>query len=145
MNAKELAAKLNGRYYNHEVTRDEIKAARDAGLVIAYVTSYHHMEFKGAIRDEFGSWNHRYVMVDTRGVIPAWKDIRNLQRGNINFMRDWFDREGGGKNITALLHAAGYVWVCETEIPHETFDIMSDVGKYCRGIVFVLTDVGSAP
>jgi hypothetical protein len=32
-------------------------------------------------------------------------------------------------------------WKIETEIPHETFDIMEDGELFCRGVVFHVDDV----
>jgi len=34
-----------------------------------------------------------------------------------------------------------YFWTIDTNIPHETFDILADGEKYCKGIVFSLNDI----
>lgn len=35
----------------------------------------------------------------------------------------------------------GYSWAYDTDIPHECFDVYKDGEKYCRGIVFSISDV----
>lgn len=35
----------------------------------------------------------------------------------------------------------GYSWTYDTDIPHECFDVYEDGEKYCRGIVFSISDV----
>ncbi len=35
----------------------------------------------------------------------------------------------------------GYSWTYDTDIPHECFDVYEDGEKYCRGIVFSMSDV----
>lgn len=35
----------------------------------------------------------------------------------------------------------GYSWTYDTDIPHECFDVYKDGEKYCRGIVFSISDV----
>lgn len=35
----------------------------------------------------------------------------------------------------------GYSWTYDTDIPHECFDVYDDGEKYCRGIVFSISDV----
>lgn len=37
----------------------------------------------------------------------------------------------------------GYSWTYDTDIPHECFDVYEDGEKYCRGIVFSISDVRS--
>lgn len=43
--------------------------------------------------------------------------------------------------IDAMWDRDGYSWIYNTPIPHETFEIFEDGDKYCRGIVFKLSDV----
>lgn len=35
----------------------------------------------------------------------------------------------------------GYSWTYDTDIPHECFNVYEDGEKYCRGIVFSISDV----
>ena len=43
--------------------------------------------------------------------------------------------------ITAIWNSDGYAWIYRTYIPHETFEILEDSTKYCRGIVFSKEDL----
>lgn len=144
MTPKELAALLTGREYRSEVSPEERKIAAASGLVIVYGASDDLMEFDGVLRDEIGAWEGAEVRFDSNGIMAAWDEIDDADRQDIDFMRDYFKREGGGKIIKALWCAEeGYSWTFETEIPHETFEIVEDGEPYCRGIVFRLADAGT--
>lgn len=47
MTAKELAEMLSGRKYGMEITSEEARAAKDAGLVVVYGYSDDNVEFAG--------------------------------------------------------------------------------------------------
>ena len=53
MTKEELAAKLNGREYLHEMTKEEEREARASGLVVIFGASYDIMELRGAVTDQF--------------------------------------------------------------------------------------------
>lgn len=40
--------------------------------------------------------------------------------------------------VEAVWDNDGYSWTYKTDIPHETFEVLEDGEKYCRGIVFYL-------
>lgn len=56
MTAKELAEMLSGRKYGMEITSEEARAAKDAGLVVVYGYSDDNVEFRGAIDEEVGAY-----------------------------------------------------------------------------------------
>jgi hypothetical protein len=96
------------------------------------------MEFDGAVDDEVGAYAGTVVHFDVDGAIPNFED---LDKDDIDELRDYFEREGGGKEIMALWCAEGeYSWTYKTELPHETFEIVEEGQPYCRGIVFLLAD-----
>lgn len=142
MNAKELAAKLNGIEYPVSIPKALVRAAKEASLVIVYGASDDLMEFEGAIYDEIGAHEGAEAYVDQKGLLPSWDD---LDRYDKDAMRDYFKREASGKLIEALWSQDGYSWIYKTETPHEVFDVIEDGEKYCRGIVFSLADCGAAP
>ena len=72
MDAKELAAKLNGREYCREITDEEVRQAKEAGLVVVFGASDDLIEFRGAIRDEGDCYDGREVLIDAKGVLPSW-------------------------------------------------------------------------
>lgn len=65
-------------------------------------------------------------------------------RGAVDDEIDCFD---GGKTIIAGAKVKinwcknGYSWTYDTDIPHECFDVYENGEKYCRGIVFSISDV----
>lgn len=144
MNAKELADQLDGIEYPACLEPRMCDAAKDAGLVIVYGASDDLMEFEGAIRDEIGAYEGTTVQVDATGILADWDNIEDDDRQDLDFMRDYFKREGGGRTIEAVWDRDGYSWTYKTDIPHETFEIVEDGEKYCRGIIFSLSDLKDA-
>lgn len=142
MTTKELAALLNGREYGEEILRHEAAAAKAAGLVVVFRSSDDLMEFRGAINDEVGAGT---VRVDKEGLVPDFDeacDAPDCERKDR--LREYFRRENASATIKAVWDTEGYSRVYETAIPHETFEIVEDGEKYCRGIVFALADVPGA-
>lgn len=133
MNAQEFAAMLNGREYRKEITREEAVAAKNSGLVIVFGANDDLMEFNGAIDDEVGCYEGADVYVTPNG-LPNNK----CHDGNCPYFAAERD---GATVIEALWDHEGYSWTYTTEIPHSTFDILEDGEKYCRGIVFALSDI----
>jgi hypothetical protein len=133
---KELAEILNGREYGEEMTKDEQNAAAENNLVVVFGASDDLMEFRGAIDDELGAYEGTDAWVDASGLLPTWEEV--LTDANKNDIRDWLGREDAAVRIEAKWDSEGYSWTFETKIQHETFEIVEDGEKYCRGIVFSL-------
>ena len=144
MTPHELAAKLTGREYREEITDAEAKDAKEHGLVVVFGASDDLVEFRGAIDDEAGAYEGATFTVDTDGLVPFFADLVSV-RPNEDELRDYFRREGKGREIGALWDAEGYSWVIRTEVPHATFEIMEDDEKYCLGIIFRLADCHTEP
>lgn len=135
MNAKKFAALLDGREYGKEITKAEIAQAKSAGLVVVFGYSDDNILMRGAIHDAIGCYDGGTVYLTSAGL---------LQNDCDNDECPHFEKEKKqAATIEAVWDAEGYSWIYETVIPHETFDIMGDGDKYCRGIVFVLADVVS--
>lgn len=140
MDAKELAAKLHGREYLREITDEEAKQAKAAGLVVAFCASDDLIEFRGAIRDEGDCYDGGTVLIDAKGVLPSWDEASESEET----AQEYFERKAKARTITALWPLAnepGYTWTYKTDIPHETFEIVEDGEPYCRGIVFNIRDI----
>lgn len=137
MNAQELAAELNGRAYGEETTRVDDLSAKEAGLVIVFGASDDLMEFRGAINDEIGAGPDSIAPLTGAGLLTSDCDdddcpyFKKLKRAAATIRAKW--------------DIDGYSWTYETDIPHATFDILEDGEKYCRGIVFALSDVTPTP
>lgn len=139
MTAKELAIRLNGREYRNEMTLEEMSIAKESGLVVVVGASDDLMEFHGAIEDEAGCFEGGKAYVSPSGI---WKDYDCGGDQQCEFL------ENAKKKyvpIYALWAVEGYSWIYDTKIPHETFEIMEDGEKYCRGIVFSIEDLEPAP
>lgn len=146
MTKEELAAKLNNIQYGVPISRATEAEAKASGLVIVYGASDDLMEFSGAFSEEVGAWNGATVNVDRQGVMAVWNEIDDDDRRDIDFMREYFKREGGGKSIEAIWAGEdGYSWAYRTDIPHATFEVLEDDDAYCLGIVFSLSDLGPSP
>lgn len=132
-----VAEQLNGIEYDRDChTKIERigNAHAQAGLVIVYGESDDLMEFAGAISEELGAYDGTTAYLDSNGLLK--NDCENRECPH-------FERaKAGAATIEALWCAEeGYSWTFKTDIPHATFDIMEDGEKFCRGIVFLLTDV----
>ena len=138
MDAKELAAKLNGREYLREITDEEAKQAKASGLVVVYGASDDLIEFRGAIHDEGDCYDGGEILFDSKGVLPSWGVASDSEES----AEAYFERKPKARMIKALFAKEGsYTWTYCTVIPHETFEIVEDGEPYCRGIVFNIGDI----
>ncbi|MFZ5713072.1 MAG: hypothetical protein ACOY3N_09550 [Bradyrhizobium sp.] len=133
MTKEEAAAQLDGCEYTKEGSRDLWKAMADAGLVAVFGASDDLMEFRGAIRDEVGSYNGGTAYLTSAGLLVNDCDDDNCP----HFAR----AKENAATIEAIWDRDGISWQYETEIPHVTFKVKEDGGDYCEGIVFRLADV----
>ena len=136
MDAKELAAKLNGREYWYEITDEEVRQAKEAGLVVVFGASDDLIEFRGAIRSEGDAPGD--VLIDTKGVLPSWDSVIESEES----AQEYFERKAKSRTVEArFAEESNYTWIYKTDIPHETFEIVEDGEPYCRGIVFNIGDI----
>lgn len=135
MNTRELAAIINGREYGSEITKEEAAAAKDAGLVVVYGYSDDNVELAGAIHDEINAWGGAALYLNSNGLLTNDCGDEDCPY----FVR----KRAGATKIEAFWSDSDdeFPWTFETSIPHESFEIFDDGEKYCRGIVFALSDV----
>lgn len=133
MNRHEIAVALNGREYRGEITRVEEILAKEAGLVIVFGASDDLMEFRGAVNDEMGVHGGGDAHFTRAGLLTNDCDDENCPYFAALLKM--------ATAVSAKWDTEGYSWVYQTTIPHSTFDIMEDNEKYCRGIVFDISDV----
>ena len=136
MNAKELAQRLNGREYGRgRLLKGEIEGAKAAGLVVAYGESDDLLELEGAVSEEVEAWNGQTVYFTKMGLLLNECDHRDCP---------YFEKVKASAIPLGLVwnnDPALPSWTFNTQIPHETFDIVEDGAVFCRGIVFALADV----
>lgn len=135
MNAKELAATLNGRSYTNEITKQEEALAKTAGLVVAFGYSDDNLELRGAVNEEISAWQGQRVHFTKDGLLV--NDCDNDDCPHFEKMK----AGAAPLEIVWIEWGDGPCWTFETAIPHETFDISDDGEPYCQGIVFSLADV----
>lgn len=120
---QEFAAKLDGREYGSEITREEQTEALQNRLVVVYGNSDDLIEFNGCIDDE-----RTCFMGDDFGIKSKnMKVKRGYLKNKISAI--WNNKE------------LGTSWSYETNIPHATFKINEEENLYCIGIVFSIYDL----
>ena len=137
MTKEGLAAAITGAEYPFHLEKDLARQAREAGLVVVYGASDDLMEFEGAIREEVGAFEGTTVWLSEDGLfdIDACADKCPHFESAFQHVREY------GQALHAVWGKNGYSWQYQARIPHSTFEIMEEGEKYCRGIVFRLTDV----
>lgn len=133
MDAKELARILNGRQYMNEITEEEKADAESSGLVVVFGYNDDGMEFRGAIFGEVCCFGGGTAYITSSGILE--NDCCEIDCPYI------LEKKKGAMTVEAVWDRDGYAWIYDTDIPHETFDIMIGDEKYCRGIVFSLRDL----
>lgn len=131
-NVKKWAEKLDGREYGNELTNDEITKLEALGLVVVFGASDDLCEFNGAIDDEVYCFDGGDIYVNAEGLIANNMDMNDsfLPENSPDYV-----------HIKACWDCDGYSWAYETDILHESFDILEDGEPYCRGIVFSIADM----
>lgn len=136
---QELAALINGREYMNEITKPEEAEAKASGLVVIFGYSDENVELRGALHDEISAYEGRAFALTSAGILAKWD--RHEEKNKAGAM-EWFEKSRlPSVEIEAIWDKDGYSWTYKTELPHATFDIMEDGEKFCRGIVFRLSDL----
>jgi len=135
MDAKEWADRLDQIEYPAEAIynlRNEIEAD---GLIVAYGMSDDLLEFHGAINEEIGAWDGVTVKITNKPSIfnaEENKATAEFNRAQIDSMKTitavWCPEDENGETWAS--------WDIETDIPHETFEILEEGEVFGRGIVF---------
>ena len=140
MTPEQLAAQLDGREYRSVPTEEEHLLAVANGLVIVFGASDDFMELCGGIEDEFYCYEGGTAHITADGLYEELND--EDQYGKVEIMEWLRNQQKPRSAITALWDEGEYAWQYKTDIPHAAFDIVKDDEKYCRGIVFRLSDIG---
>ncbi len=146
MTKEQLAAKLNGREYPFEMTKQESADAKANGLIVAFGASDDLLELEGALSDEVGAYNGAEAYIRRDGVLliaPDDDEMEVLEK--FDFKAAIAQRQSGAIKVTAKwcppeLKAS---WLIEANVPHANFDIMEDGELFCRAIVIDLKELQS--
>ena len=141
LTAKELAARLDGRHYDREITLSEENAAKSAGLVVMFGYYNDVVKLRGAIHEAFDAWGSTTIYLTPAGLVVNECDDDDCPH--------YARAKSAAAAVKALWRAKNSPdWTFETAIPHATFDIIDpadDGCVCCRGIVFALADAKGAP
>lgn len=135
MDAKKLAAMLDGRQMGSEITKEEEALAREAGLVVVYGYSDDNVELRGAIDAEVSAYTGTTVRLDGADVLE--NDCENEDCPH-------FERAMARAPFFRARWYAPYAvaaWTFAVPWPHETFRVMEYGDLFCVGVVFALADV----
>lgn len=147
MTKEELAEKLNGMEYRHDIPKELLDKAKEHSLVIVTGHSDDLIEFEGAFRDEGDCYGGGAFYVGKEGILlkPDQDDFGDSEDEEDRFYADlklYMEAKKNGRCIVAeRCVAPGYSWSYVTSIPHATFDVLEDDEKQCRGIVFSIEDI----
>ena len=133
MITKEIAAILDGMEYGEDIKEQDIQYAKENGAVIVFGASDDLMEFRGAIYDESDCYGGAFTYLDKDGLLHNKCDNEDCPYFQERLLH--------AKYIEAIWGSEGYSWIYKTGIPHETFEILEEGQKYCRGIVFAMEDL----
>ena len=133
MDAKELAAQLNGREYGNEITKAEAHQAEHARLIVAFGASDDNLELRGAMDDELSAYDGAKVTIrlDSLKVVESGICSECGSKSPVFGIRaQWAPTD---LDASWLITASG--------LPFEPFDIMEDGSLFCRGAVITLPPV----
>ena len=149
MTREELSKKLDGieegnvgAFINNEL----LMPGSIGDLVVVYGQSDDLMEFRGAIRDEVDAYDGGKAYLTDKGLLTNACEESSCpyyraNREKATVIEALWCNESEPRDGESMVPA----WTFKTEIPHSTFNIMEDGEIFCRGIVFNLSDVGTAP
>jgi hypothetical protein len=130
---EEVANILDKIEYGEDISPIDMKYAKCNDAVIVFGASDDLLEFRGAINDEVGCYGGGMVYFNRSGELRS-------ECGD-DYCPYFAKLRANASKIKAIWGAGGYAWTYETDIPHETFEMTDDGCYYCRGIVFLLSDV----
>ncbi|PSK94228.1 hypothetical protein [Taibaiella chishuiensis] len=140
MNAKELAAKLNGMAVNGKMEALADTAA-DSGLVIAYCTPNELLELQGAGEADSDVYESTDLCVFVFDGEYCLFDRQSLGDKDDADDYEYAAHEAAekGRIVQAIAQPAdvpGAAWLVRPAFAHESFDLLQGGKVYCRGAVF---------
>ena len=140
MTKEELAKKLNGSEWPLQITTDLLDGF-ESNLIIVHGEGNDVCKISGAITDDYYCFGGGEFLFDKIGIINSWP---NEMYDDEEEAEAYFERKESAHKIKAVWHGvrnSEYCWTYETDIPHANFDIMENLYKFCRDIVFSLDDL----
>lgn len=121
-----LAAKLDGREYGNEISKEEAVFAAENGLVVIFGYSDDCAEFRGAVFDELGCFDGGEFVIDPhkKEVFPLSE--KEIPENAIHVKFEWCSEKNGPD------------WKISADVPYATFQIYDGGDWYCDGILLSL-------
>ena len=129
MTRDEFAKMLNGREYGSELTKDEVRLAKEGGLLVVFGASDDLTEFNGVYDDEIGAYNgakHYFIRIGDK-----WRSAEYDGTG-VEICAKWSPSDSEAS------------WEITTGLPHSSFDIKEDGELFCIGCVIDEKDMIAA-
>lgn len=136
MKANELARRLSGIELG-DIGRDIESEARKGNLVVVYGDGRDLVKFIGAIDGTADVPEGGAIHLDADGLLPDADDVPEAEH------TAYYDRKRLSYLIDAEWQQHGFPWSFTTAIPHHRFVITNDGARYCRGIVFAKSELGT--
>lgn len=132
-----IIAELDGveypLYSNHPV----FSKAKAAGLVVVFGSSDDMIIVAGAVNDDDYIHGDGERLLGAEGFVRSSDDLDTDED-----LEKYLALKKSAKAITVNWASEEEMsWTYETTIPHETFYIMEDGERYCRGMVFSIDDL----
>lgn len=132
-----IAAALDGveypLYSNHPIFSE----AKEAGVVVVFGSSDDMLIVAGAVQDDDYVMGTAERLLGAEGLIGSKDDLDTDEE-----LEKYLELKKAAKRILVKWASEDEMsWTYETDIPHETFYIMEDDERYCRGIVFSIDEL----
>lgn len=132
--ATAFAAKLSGRSYGEEMTREEEAEAKALNLVVMFGASDDLLEFRGALRDEAGAYEGADVALWWNG--PRLEIMEQREDADELIAAGWSPPQPSyAVRADWSPDDLGCSWRITPNVPFASFDIMEDGQLFCRGAV----------
>lgn len=139
---EEMAARLYGREYGNEITREEEELAKQNGLFVIFGYSDDNLEIRGLDYDELGCYNGGTFLIDKHGILPTNR-LEDLDAESEEEVRDFLKRKDLAHELRAIWCDTDDLppWSYSIDVPHASFNIYEDGELFCIGIVLAVEDL----
>lgn len=134
LTTKEVAERMNGREYMHEITTEESNELAYHGITVAFGASDDNVEFYGYIDDEIGCWEYVTIPILDDEILKKCSDVCEDYDCPL-----WKNALSKAKTLRAQFTNDG--WKFAADFPHEKFVIMEDGEVFGEGVVFSREDL----
>ncbi|GHU64575.1 hypothetical protein FACS189447_01700 [Spirochaetia bacterium] len=140
MQIKEWAKRLDGIEYPANELDSLNAELKVDGIIAVFGHSDDLMEFRGVINYEEGAWEGVEVLISSRekGTVFIFDEEEN--RDSAEFNRAQIDAMQKIKAVWAPEDIEAS-WKIETDIPHETFNIIEDEELFCQAILIHIDSI----